>query len=280
MRRLHHGTDVREELHNFTGKVHLIDEPDQILDAKVTIDLNRVLIRAGDAEIGSWPHADIDLEKVDKNIHLKADGETLVLALDNGDFFLDLMGFNDDPPVATGRRTRKKRPTLMPDPPPPAPAGSKSHYVGDDATSASFGDLRSKAAESYHDDAKLDRRLALVLAGAAALVLFSAAMNWGSARLFDPGSFPIARSLAGFAGVAGLIGLYFAYFDRERVIGSALAISAGGVLLGILYFYTRAAQLKLGFVLALVGAVGLVFVGARGLSNQGSTTTSGDSANE
>ncbi len=256
-------------MHNFTGKVHLIDEPDQILDARVTVDLNRVLIRAGDAEIGSWPHADIALREIDGDIHLTADGDTLVLALENGGFFLDLMGVNDDPPPPAGRRARKRKPALMPDPPPPAPQGSRSQYVGDDATAARFSDLRNKAAESYRDDSKIDRKLALILAGATGLVVVGALMNWGSARLFDPGSFPIARSLAGFAGVAGLIGLYFAYFDRERVVGSALAISAGGVLLGILYFYMRAAQLKLGFVLTLVGAVGLVFVGAHGISQRG-----------
>lgn len=274
------GADVGEVVHDFTGKVHLLDEPDHILDAKVTVDLNRVLIRSGDAEIGSWPHADVDLAKVDKKIHLTADGETLVLDLENGDFFLDLMGVNDGSAPPTGRRRRKKKPALMPEPPPPAPEGSRARYVADDATTASFNDLRSKAAESYRDDAQLDRRLALVLAGAAALVILGAALNWGSARLFDPGSFPIARSLAGFAGVAGLIGLYFAYFDRERFIGSALAISAGGVLLGILYFYMRAAHLKLGFVLSLVGAIGLVLVGAFGMSRPAALSRSEEPAED
>jgi hypothetical protein len=264
-------------VHNFTGKVHLIDEPDQVLDAKVTVDLNRVLIRSGDTEIGSWPHADLNLEKAEKVIHLRAHGETLVLDLDNVDFFLDLMGVNDASSPPTGRRKRRRQPALLPDPPPPAPEGSRSRYVADDATSSSFSDLRSKAAESYRDDAQLDRRLALVLGGAAALVILGAALNWGSARLFDPGSFPIARTLAGFAGLAGLIGLYFAYFDRERVIGSALAISAGGVLLGILYFYMRAAQLKMGFVLTLVGAIGLVLVGAFGMSRPAAIPQSEDS---
>ena len=122
MRRLHQWNHVGEEVHSFNGTVHLLDEPEQILDAKVTVDLNRVLIRSGDAELGSWPHADISLEKMEKNIYLKADGETLVLALENGDFFLDLMGVNDDPPLPKGRRARRKRAGMMPDPPPPAPA--------------------------------------------------------------------------------------------------------------------------------------------------------------
>ncbi len=268
-------------MHSFTGQVHLKDEPDAVLAAKVTVDLNRVIVRAADSEIGSWPHAAIRLQKVDDYVHMTADGETLVLSLDNAGFFLDLMGVNDDPPYAkTGRRSRRKKAALMPEPPPPAPEGSRSKYVADDATAASFSDMRSKAAASYRDDAKLDSRLALVLGGAAALILIGAALNWGSARLFDPGSFPIARTLAGFAGVAGLIGLYFAYFDRERLIGSALAVSAGGVLLGILYFYMRAAQLKLGFVLTLVGAIALVLVGVSGMSARGEPSPPDESGDE
>ena len=33
-------------MHDFHGTIHLLDEPDQVLDAKVTVDLNRVLVRA------------------------------------------------------------------------------------------------------------------------------------------------------------------------------------------------------------------------------------------
>ena len=95
-------------MHDFAGKVHLLDEPEQFLDAKVIVDLNRVLIRASDAEIGSWPHADIGLERVDGDIHLTADGETLVLALENAEFFLDLMGVNEDPPPSKSLRRRMK----------------------------------------------------------------------------------------------------------------------------------------------------------------------------
>ncbi|MDJ0923574.1 MAG: hypothetical protein QNJ77_03350 [Acidimicrobiia bacterium] len=261
-------------MHNFTGKVHLANEPDAALDAKVLVDLNRILIRAGDAEIGSWQHNDVRIAKKQDGIHLATEGETLVLQLENGEFFLDLMGVNDDPPYGTKGKRRRKKPELMPEPPPGAPEGSRDKYVADEATSASFDGLRSKAAASYPDDTKLEPKLALILGGAAVLILLGAALNWGAARLFDPGSFPIARALAGFAGLTGLIGLYFAYFDRERLTGSALAISAGGVLLVILYFYTRAAQLKLGFVLALVGAVGLIYVGVIGMSEKGAAARS------
>lgn len=256
-------------MQDFTGTVHLAAEPEAVLDARVTVDLNRVLIRAADAEIGSWPHADVDVKKVKDEIHLTADGETLILQLENGAFFLDLLGVSDQEPPARGRRRRAKKPVLMPEPPPPAPEGSRSSYVGDDASASSFRDLRSKAAASYPDETKLHNRLALGLLIAAALILAGAALTWGSARLMDPGSFPIGRILAGFGGVAGLVGLYLATFDTRRETGSAVAIAAGGVVLIVMYLYTRAAHLGFGFMLALLGSIALIVIGAVGMSEAG-----------
>jgi hypothetical protein len=257
-------------VHDFTGTVHLADEPDTILDAKVTVDLKRVLIRADDAEIGSWPHSDVDIERTPEGIYLVADGETLVLNLENSGFFLDLLGANDAPASGRGKRRRRKKPVLMPEPPPAAPEGSKAKYVADESTVSSFSGLRTKAAASYGDDTKLHHWLAWGLAAAVILVLAGSALTWGSARLLDPGSFPIARVLAGFGGLSAAIGLYFAFFDGQRVNGSAVTIAAGTIVLAILYFYMRAAQLKLGFVLTLFGSIALIAIGAVGMSNLGS----------
>jgi hypothetical protein len=261
-------------LHSFTGKVHLLAEPDGVLDANVVVDLNRIVVRAADAEIGSWPHADVRITKKGDGIHLKADGEVLVLNLENSGFFLDLMGVNESQPSRGGRRRRKK-PVLMPEPPPPAAEGSRSSYVGDEATAANFSDLRTKAAASYSDPG-LPKWVAIGLGIALALVLVGAALNWGSARLLEPGSFPIARVLAGFGGLAGLVGLYLAFFDKQRVNGSAVAIAAGGVVLGIAYFYARAANLRTGFMLAVLGGAGLIVAGAIGVSGRGAAPVQQD----
>lgn len=257
-------------MNDFTGTVHLVDEPDTVLDAKVTVDLNRVLIRSDDAEIGSWRHADLTVKKAKDGIHLIAADETLVLNLDNADFFLDLLGVDEPKTPAKGRRRLQKKPVLLPEPPPAAPDGSKSKYVADESSTSSFSDLRTKAAASYGDDSKLHHWLAWGLAAAVLLVLVGSALNWGSARLLDPGSFPIGRVLAGFGGLSAMIGLYFAFFDGQRVNGSAVTIAAGAVVLGILYFYMRAAQLKLGFVLTLFGSIALIAIGAVGMSSLGS----------
>lgn len=258
-------------MHDFSGTVHLADEPEAELDAKVTVDLNRVLIRAGDHEIGSWPHADVSVSKVDDVIHLVADGETLILKLDKGDFLLDLLGAEEAPP-SRGRRRRSKKPVLMPEPPPPPPAGSKASYVDPEPGTAAFGELRSKAAASYPDETKLRNPLAIGLLVACVLLFVGAALTWGSARLMDPGSFPIGRILAGFGGLAGLVGLYLAYFDERRVTGSAVAIAAGGVTFGVMYLYAREANLGFGFMLALVGSLALIGVGGFGLSERGAAT--------
>lgn len=265
-------TIQRDFVHDFTGTVYLADEPDAVLDAKVTIDLNRVLIRAAGAEIGSWPHGDVAVTKAKDGVHLVADGETLILNLENEGFFLDLMGVNDMEAPARGRRRRKSKPVLMPEPPPPAPEGSKSKYVADESSVSSFSSLRTKAAASYSDESRLHHWLAWGLVAAVLLVLGGSALTWGSARILDPGSFPIGRVLTGFGGLAAAVGLYFAFFDSQRISGSAIAIAAGTVVLAIMYFYTRAAQLKLGFMLTLLGSVALIVVGALGMSDLGAAS--------
>jgi hypothetical protein len=242
-------------VHDFYGTVRLLDEPDAALDAKVTLDLNRVSIRAGDAEIGSWPHADVVLKKVEDGLHLSADGETLLLDLENGDFFMDLLGVNDDPKPTRKRRTKKTK---------AAPVAAADVSPPD-----SFGDLRTKAAAAYLEDSKLHHWLAIGMAAAAVFILIGAALNWGPFRLLDPGSFPIGRMLAGFAALGGLVGLYFAYFDSNRITGSAIAISAGVITFVVMYFYAGAAHLGIGFMLAVLGAIGLIVVGALGMSSRG-----------
>ena len=253
-------------MHDFHGKIHLLDEPDQALDAKVTVDLNRVLVRADGAEIGSWRHTDVEVRKVEDGIHLTADGETLVLKMENRDLLLDLLG-GSEPDGKRSKRRRRRKPA--PNPPPPAPEASESMYVADQAVTSSFDDLRTKAAASYHEEVRLSNPLAAGLGVASLFVLLGAALNWGPFRLLDSGSFPIGRLLAGFGGVAGLVGLYLAYFDRRRITGSAVAIAAGSVVLAIMYFYTRAARFGIGFMLALLGAIALIVVGAVGMSEFG-----------
>ena len=76
-------------MQDFTGKLYLQEDPDTVLDAKVTVDLNEVTVYGDSTEIGSWRHADVIIRPIRDEIYLTADGETLVLQLHGSDFFLD-----------------------------------------------------------------------------------------------------------------------------------------------------------------------------------------------
>ena len=94
-------------MHDFYGTVFLRDDPDSVLDAKVIVDLNRIVIKADGAEIGSWRHADVKVKRVKEQIFLEADGEMLVLELDGREFFLDLLGVSDTN-TKKSRRSRRR----------------------------------------------------------------------------------------------------------------------------------------------------------------------------
>jgi hypothetical protein len=262
-------------LHDFFGTVHLENDPESELEAKVTVDLHRVIIWSGKTEIGSWPHQKLTVTREKDGVHLEADGETLVLNLEKDQAFLALLGFEAED--ASGRRGKRsgKQPTLMPEPPPSAPQGSKASYVGDQSRSARFQELRRQAAASYPDDTTLRRSIAAVLIAGAALTLIGAILTWGAARLGDPGTFPIERVLAGVAGVAGLLGVYLGYVDAQRSVGAALAIAAGTVLIVLLVISARAAHVGYGFLLAGIGAEVLVAAGVLGVSDLGAKRRSG-----
>ncbi len=231
-------------MHDFYGTVFLINEPDTVLDAKVTVDLNRIVIQADGTEIGAWRHADVDVKQVKGQIRLKADGETLVLKLEGQDFFLDLLGVEEPEPSS---RRRKAKPD----------------YSKERRSPLSLANVKEMALDAGAD--QIERRLAIAMAVAALAILGGAALTWGPFRLMDPGSFPIGRMLAAFGGLGGLLAVYLAYFDRSRATGSAAAVAAGIVTFVIVYLYARSARLGIGFVVVLLGSQALVTVGVLGL---------------
>ena len=233
-------------MHDFYGTVFLLDDPDAVLDAKVTVDLNRVVITTDDAEIGSWRHSDVDINPVKDKIHLVADGETLVLELEGQDFFQDLLGISEPEPKKSRRQRR-----------------NQVDYGAQRSTTFSLANLKEQALADSADP--MSKRVAIAMGLAAAAILAGAALTWGPFRLMDPGSFPIGRLLAAFGGIGGLLGLYLGYFDRSRVSGSAAAISAGIVTFCVVFVYTRAARLGIGFVLALLGSQALIAAGVAGM---------------
>jgi hypothetical protein len=233
-------------VNEFAGNTYLLDDPDTILDARIKVDLTNITVIADGTEIGSWKHDEVKVSRVDKLIHLRANDETLVIAVDNPGFLLDLLGV-ETPPQTTGRRRRQKT----------------VEYKQEGRSQFSLANLKNEILEER--TGRLDRRLAIMMGIAAAAVLLGAALSWGPFRILDPGSFPIGRLLAAFGGLGGLLGLYLAYFDRSRVTGSAATIAAGVVTFAIMFVYARAARLGIGFIFAMLGAQGLVAVGVLGM---------------
>lgn len=233
-------------VHEFAGTTYLLTEPDTILDANVKVDLTRITVIADGAEIGAWHHDAVKVNKVDDVVHLTAGGETLVLDVDGRDLLLDLLGFSD-PDLRSSRKRRTRT----------------SEYAPEGRNRFSLADMKTQIIEEGAN--RIDRRLAILMGGAAAAIILGAALGWGPFRILEPGSFPIGRLLAAFGGLGGFLALYLAYFDRSRVTGSAAAVAAGVVTFTIMYFYARAARLGIGFMLALLGAQGLIAVGVAGM---------------
>jgi len=236
-------------VHEFTGTTYLLNEPDTILDARVKVDLSTITVLADETEVGNWRHDEVKTSRKDKVIHLTANGETLVLQLEDPGFLLDLLGV-DDPGPAGKKRKR-----------------GKTNYASDSKhTPFSLADLKTEVLEE--NSSRIDRRLAILMGAAAAVILLGAALSWGPFRILDPGSFPIGRLLAGFGGLGGLLSLYLAYFDRSRVTGSAAAIAAGAVTFAVVSLYAHSARLGIGFILALLGSQALVAVGVVGMTRR------------
>jgi hypothetical protein len=233
-------------VNEFAGNTYLLDDPDTVLDARVKVDLSNITVMADGTEIGKWKHDEVKASRVGNLIHLRANGETLVIAVDDPSFLLDLLGV-ETPPEPTGRRRRRK----------------SNEYEQPGRNAFSLANLKNEIIEEQ--TTRLDRRLAVLMAVAAAAILLGAALSWGPFRILDPGGFPIGRLLAAFGGLGGLVGLYLAYFDRSRVTGSAAAIAAGVVTFAVMYIYARSARLGIGFMLAMLGAQGLVAAGVLGM---------------
>ncbi len=242
-------------MHDFYGTAHLLEDPESVFDAKVTVDLNKVTITSDNSEIGSWKHDDLDIRNVKGHVHLTADSETLVMKLEGQSFFLDLLGV--DTQAEKGRRRRRKK------------QKTEVEFNDDERRPFSLADLKQQAAEDRADQIK--RPLAIAMAAGAAAVLAGAALTWGPFRLLDPGGFPIARLLAGFGGLGGLLAVYLAYFDRNRFIGAAAAASAGVVTLCIAYLYAREARLGIGFIITVLGAQAMIAAGVMGVNRNASS---------
>ena len=235
-----------QHVQRFTGTAHLLDDPDGVFNAEVDLDLNNITVKADGTEIGTWKQAQLSVARAKDQVHLTADGETLVLDLDQRDFFLDMLGV-EEPKPSQSRRQHSRT----------------ANFEEEGHKPFSLADIKREMLETTAQ--QIDRRLAMFMGGAAVVILIGAALTWGPFRILDSGGFPIGRLLAAFGGFGGLLAVYLAYFDKSRFTGSAAAAAAGIVTLCIMFLYSRSAHLGVGFMLALLGAQALATAGLVGI---------------
>lgn len=77
----------------------------------VVIDLrdDRLEIRAGDVEIGDWSRSEVRVNAATDGIHLRAEGEEIVLNLTNDAEFAVELGLRQAPPILRRRMAQLLR---------------------------------------------------------------------------------------------------------------------------------------------------------------------------
>ncbi len=223
---------------SFHGSVRLEADPASAVRALVEIGPDEIVLYAGDAEIGRWARDAVSVNQTGTSFLFHADDERLVLEMDEAAAFRAAVGAIE----ADGASEAA------------AAAG------GDDEPSGGFDRLRKASAGTYTEDNVLVRPLGLALAVAGAVLVLGAVLSWGPARIISDG-FPLARVLAALAGIAALVGAYLGLFAEQRVNGGWLAVGASVVALVVLYFSAREAGIRLGYLIAFVGALAVLAVG-------------------
>ncbi len=220
---------------SFHGSVRLEADPASAVRALVEVGPEEIVLYAGDAEIGRWARDAVSVSQTGTSFLLDADEERLLLEMEEAAAFGAAVGASETETAAT------------------APGE-------DDGPPGGFDRLRKASAETYDEDAVLDRAVGLALAVAGAVLVLGAVLSWGPARIISDG-FPLARVLAGLSGIAALVGAYLGMFGEQRVNGGWLAIGASIVALVVLYLSAREAGIRIGYLIALVGALAVLAVG-------------------
>ncbi|MDR9450246.1 MAG: hypothetical protein RI637_03410 [Acidimicrobiia bacterium] len=110
----------------FKGTIRL--EDGDSLETSLTVDRGRLLVAAGDHEIGNWPVKGLSMERRNGDFRFHVEGEELLIAVADPVGFFVTLGIDEDDSKA--RRTKKpkgekrlrRKPRSQPEPvPPPAP---------------------------------------------------------------------------------------------------------------------------------------------------------------
>ncbi len=291
----------------FRGLLEVEGDPMSNVVADVAVSGSELRLSSAGSEIGTWALNDVTIEESEGAFRIVAEGESLILRLNDAKRFASAVGlwlsptFEDDlTPVVI-----PKPPTLSPSPipaveppesaepsdvaePPDTAESSDSPEPPDTAGSSDspepaataepapepadlgFAEEDASSIEEAGDGGEpLTRQLSWALAGAAALLFLGAVLDWGSFRLTNT-NFPIARVLIVVAAFAGVAASYLGFAQEKRRDVTVVAALSGLISVLVLLLYARRAGIGYGFIVTILGTVAMITIIALVLSDFGS----------
>ena len=81
---------------SFDARLRLVSQPGLPLGVEVDLKDERMVVTAGDAEIGDWPLGEIRVDSHSDGFHIRAEGEEMVLNVSDTTRFAQEMGIPPD----------------------------------------------------------------------------------------------------------------------------------------------------------------------------------------
>jgi hypothetical protein len=237
----------------FPGSLRLASDPESRVRAEIEVNDERLVVRAGEDELGNWELARLVFDPAPGGFRMNADGEDLILTTGDNPAFADLVGVPAPPKLGSNGSGQEQ----------------DSDATAPGAESKRFGQLRTRSAASWVSEDTMHPLLAYAIFAAGLIVIVGAALNWGDSRLLGGDGIPWARIFAGAAAIGAMVGAYIAWREERRTFGAGIAVGSGSLVLVLLFFYSRAAGLGFGFFLAMLAVVPLTAAAVVGLTQYG-----------
>jgi len=92
----------------YQGSIRVGDGSGENLATQLTVDDERLIVAAGDHEIGNWAIEELSAERRNGTFHIGVEGEELVLTVADPVGFMQALGI-EDRPVKAGKPKKKKK---------------------------------------------------------------------------------------------------------------------------------------------------------------------------
>jgi hypothetical protein len=242
----------------FRGLLEVEGDPDSSLVADVAVDESMISIRAGSTDIGSWNLNDIEIEESGGSFRIIADNEVLILRLSDAKRFAGTVGTSLPKELQKDDLFDVPRQQAHVEPPGPDEAPG-DETIAEPVPTAIPGP----------DETPLVSRFSWSLAGAAVVLFFGAALDWGPWRLMKSSQFSLARALTVLAGVAALAAAYLGLAGEKRRDVAVVAMMSGLIAVLMIVLYSREAGIGYGFIITILGSVAVISLAVLALSHLG-----------